>query len=158
MAKRELIAAVLLLMVGSGPGAAQDAGSTTPPDARLLPEGDAFALYDRGFGSLRRGDWAGAEAAFSEILRRYPNDELATNARYWLAESYLQQGETKRAARAFHEVFLEAPDAARAPDALYKESVALARAGDAYNACLTLRKLKQLYPFDAQRYPADERC
>jgi tol-pal system protein YbgF len=159
MTTRVLLAAALLMIGTAGPGAAEEGiGSTTPPDAYLLPEGDAFPLYDRGFGSLRRSDWEGAERAFSEILQRFPQDELAPNARYWLAESYLQQGEAARAARAFHEVYADAPRAARAPDALYKEGVALGRAGDQYGACLTFRKLGRAYPEEARRYPVDEFC
>lgn len=150
---------VALLMIGAlTPGRAQEVGSTAPPDVYFLPEGDAFALYDRGFGFLRSGDWAGAEAAFGEILRRFPQDEVAPNARYWLAESYLRQGDASRAARAFHEVYAEAPGAPRAPDALYKEGVALGQAGDQYGACLAFRKLRQAYPEEARRYPVDEFC
>jgi tol-pal system protein YbgF len=159
MTTRMLLVAAVLMIGVSGPGNADDqVGSTAPPDMYLLPEGDAFALYDRGFGSLRRGDWEGAEQAFSEILRQFPQDELAPNARYWLAESYLRQGEAVRAARAFHDVYAAAPDAARAPDALYKEGVALKQAGDQYGACLTFRRLRQAYPEAALRYPVDEFC
>ena len=159
MTKRVLLAMALLVIGAADSGRAQEGvGSTARPDIYLLPEGDAFALYDRGFGFLRRGDWDGAEQAFSEILRRFPEDELAPNARYWLAESYLQQGEAARAARTFHEVYAEAPRAARAPDALYKEGVALGRAGDQYGACLAFRRLRQAYPEDAPRYPVDEFC
>jgi tol-pal system protein YbgF len=158
MAKIELLLAAVLVLGALAPVRAQEAGSTAPPDAYLLPEGDAFALYDRGFGALRRGDWDGAAGAFGEMLRRFPDDELAPNARYWLGESYLQQGDPRRAARAFHEVYAAAPGAARAPDALYKEGVALARSGDAYGACLVFRKLQQTYPVEASRYPMDEPC
>jgi tol-pal system protein YbgF len=158
MAKLELIVAALLMIGALMPALAQDVGSTAPPDAYLLPEGDAFALYDRGFGLLRQGDWAGAAEAFGELVRRFPDDELAPNARYWLAESYLQQGDAARAARAFHEVYADAPGATRAPDALYKEGVALERAGDQYGACMTFRKLRETYPEAAPRYPVDQYC
>jgi tol-pal system protein YbgF len=148
-----------LVIGAAAPVHPQQSESVAPPaDMYLLPEGDAFALYDRGFGLLRRGDWAGAEEAFREILQRFPNDELAPNARYWLAETYLQRGDARRAAETFHEVYQAAPQSARAPDALYKEGVALERAGDHYGACLTYRKLKQVYPIEALRYPVDERC
>jgi tol-pal system protein YbgF len=159
MLKHARLVAALLVAGAVTPAPAEEVGSTAPPDiVYLLPEGDAFALYDRGFGALRRGDWEGAAAAFTEILRRFPEDEVAPNARYWLGESYLQQGDARRAARVFHEVYAGAPDAARAPDALYKEGVAQARSGDAYGACLTFRKLKQTYPVEALRYPMDEHC
>ncbi|MBX6369508.1 MAG: tetratricopeptide repeat protein [Rhodospirillales bacterium] len=156
---RVLVMLLVAIVAVAASGRAQEgAGNTAPSQMYLLPEGDAFALYDRGFFYLRRGDWVGAAASFEELLERFPQDELAPNARYWLAESYLQQGEAMRAARAFHDVYAMAPGAARAPDALYKEGVALARAGDHYNACLAFLRLKQTYPEEAMRYPMDERC
>lgn len=160
MAKIKVLVTLLVAIVAATASsrAEEGVGNTAPGDVYFLPEGDAFALYDRGFFYLRRGDWGGAAAAFEELLERFPRDELAPNARYWLAESYLQQGEAMRAARAFHDVYAMAPGAARAPDALYKEGVAFARAGDHYNACLAFLRLRQAYPDEAMRYPVNERC
>jgi tol-pal system protein YbgF len=153
-----LLAAALALAGASGAPAQLEQGSLGPPDTLLLPEGDAFALYDRGFGFLRRGDWAEAERAFAELLRRFPDSDVAPNARYWLAETYFQRGEHVRAARAFHEVYQEAPEAPRAADAMFKEGLALQRAGDHYGACVAHRALKRSYPLEATRYPAEILC
>jgi len=153
-----VVAALALAAPAPSWGQAGEVTGAITPDIYLLPEGDAFSLYDRGFGALRRGDWDAAEQSFSTLLERFPNDELAPNARYWLAETYLQRGDAARAAQAFQQVYRSAPHAVRAPDAMYKESVARQRAGDHYGACLIYRELQKSYPLDAARYPADPTC
>jgi tol-pal system protein YbgF len=140
-----------------------ESGSTAPaarlPDSEGgLRSGDPTALYDRAFGFLRQGRWGEAEGALSELLRRWPEDDLAPNARYWLAETYFQRGDHARAAQTFAEVYQKTPSAPRAPDALFKEGLALEQAGDHYGACSTWLRLQQEYPDATTRYALDDRC
>jgi tol-pal system protein YbgF len=137
-----------------------ESGSTaaTPQSDGGLRSGGPTELYNKAFGSLRQGKWAEAEAALSELLRRWPQDELAPNARYWLAETYFQRGDNARAAQTFAEVYRRTPNAPRAPDALFKEGLSREQAGDHYGACSTWMRLKRDYPDATARYALDDRC
>jgi len=66
-----------------------------------LPGGDAQTLYQQGYGALLQKDYASAEIAFSQLVDAYPGDPLASNAQYWLGESYYVRGDYKNAADAF---------------------------------------------------------
>lgn len=133
------------------PDAAAPAGASST-DAETLPTGDSAALYNTGFGRLRAGDLAGAETAFRELLRRYPQDGLAGNARYWLGETYFVRGDNDRAAIAFADVYKNDPAGSRAPDALYKLGTALERAGRSADACEAFGELRRAYPLAADRF------
>jgi tol-pal system protein YbgF len=137
-----------------------ESGSTTaaPHSDGGLRSGDPTELYDKAFGSLRQGNWGEAETALSEFLRRWPEDDLAPNARYWLAETYFQRGDNARAAETFAQVYRQNPTAARAADALFKEGLAREQTGDHYGACSTWLRLKREHPGSSARYALDDRC
>ncbi len=142
------------------PSPAPESGSTAPAPHSdgWLRSGGPTELYDTAFGFLRQGNWAAAEGSLRELLRRYPQDDLAPNARYWLAETYFQRGDNTRAAETFAQVYRQSPTAARAPDALFKEGLAREQAGDHYGACSTWLRLQREYPDATARYALDDRC
>src|SRR5690606_24633148 len=50
-----LVTLLVAIIAAAASGRAEEGvGNTAPGDTHLLPEGDAFALYDRGFFHLRR--------------------------------------------------------------------------------------------------------
>jgi tol-pal system protein YbgF len=110
------------------------------------PAGDAPTLYQQGYGALLQKDYAGAEAAFSQLVDAYPNDPLAANAQYWLGESYYVRGQYKNAADAFLKGYKKYKSGDKAPDTLLKLGMALAELGQKDAACSTLDELKAKYP------------
>jgi tol-pal system protein YbgF len=144
----------------AAPPPVPESGSTAavPHSDGGLRSGGPTELYNEGFGFLRQGNWPEAETAFTELLRRWPQDELAPNARYWLAETYFQRGDNTRAAEIFAQVYRQNPTAARAPDALFKEGLSREQAGDHYGACSTWLRLQREYPDASARYALDDRC
>ena len=111
-----------------------------------LPSGDAQTLYQQGYGALLQKDYAGAEIAFSQLVNAYPNDALASNAQYWLGESYFVRGQYKNAADAFLKGYKKYKSGDKAPDTLLKLGMALAELGQKDAACSTLDELKTKYP------------
>jgi tol-pal system protein YbgF len=110
------------------------------------PSGDAQTLYQQGYGALLQKDYAGAEAAFSQLVDAYPNDPLAANAQYWLGESYYVRGQYKNAADAFLKGYKKYKSGDKAPDTLLKLGMALAELGQKDAACSTFEELKTKYP------------
>ena len=77
-----------------------------PPAAPSLPQaaaadGSAKHLYETAYGLLLPQDYGAAEAAFDEFLQRFPSDQLAGNAQYWLGETFYVRGNFKSSAAAF---------------------------------------------------------
>ncbi len=61
-----------------------------------------------------------AAQAFAAFLERYPQDELAPNAQYWLGEAYYVSQQNAEAQQAFEQVVSRYPDSPKAPGALFK--------------------------------------
>ena len=110
------------------------------------PAGDAPTLYQQGYGALLQKDYAGAEAAFSQLVDAYPSDPLAANAQYWLGESYYVRGQYEPAAQAFLQGYQGYPKGAKAPDSLLKLGMSLSAMKKNPEACAALGQLGKDFP------------
>lgn len=103
--------------------------------------------YQLAFEALRASDHAKATAGFEDMISRYPEHALATNARYWLGRSLLLQNEPARAVEAFKGALASGTlDASRAPDALLRKGQAELQLGRRDDARTTLGELVARYP------------
>lgn len=133
---------------GDDVDAAAESGQEQPQSLRAaLPEnGDARSLYDEGYVQLMQSDYPAAEAAFRELLNRYPNDPLAGDAQYWLGETYYTRGRYKDAAGAFLKGYKTYGSSRKALDSLLKLGMALAQLGQTDEACSTFKELDRKFP------------
>lgn len=114
--------------------------------ASLSGEMNAEDLYKAGYGYILSGDYKLAEGVFSTFSNTYPNDPLIADARFWLGESLLSQGKYEDAADEFIEVRSLYPDAAKAPETMYKIGAIMAALGNREVACVTLADAVQTHP------------
>lgn len=119
-----------------------------PLGAQLVaaPTNSPKDAYDLSYGYILRGEFDMAEASFRDFLTRYPGDELAGNAQYWLGESLYARANYRDAADAFLKGFNNYPDNAKAPDSLYKLGMSLKELGQTDAACSTFAELPRRYP------------
>lgn len=110
-----------------------------------LPTDNAAALYDAAFQSLREQKYDRAENGFREFMNRYPNDQLAGNAQYWLGETYYVRGKYDEAAKIFAQGYQKYPKSSKAPDNLLKLGLSLSQQGKKQDACITLQQLGKQY-------------
>ncbi|MFC7294270.1 tol-pal system protein YbgF [Marinobacter aromaticivorans] len=68
-----------------------------------------------------------AISALYEFIDKYPEGDLTVNAYYWLGEVYLVKPQLEQARQAFSIVATRYADHRKAPDALYKLGITLAR-------------------------------
>lgn len=120
-----------------------DAG--VPVDV-ALPEGTPKQQYDYAFDFLKRQDYARAEAAFREFMKRYPKDALAGNAQYWLGETYYVRNDLQKSVIEFMNGYQNYPKSNKAPDNLLKLGMSLSRLGQTKEACTALGRLTKEYP------------
>ncbi len=103
---------------------------------------DALVLY----GKNRAAD---ARAAFQQVFNADPSGELADNALFWIGETYYMAGDYPNAMSYYRRVSDEFGDRNKAPDALYKLALALAKTGDLALARTTLQQVIARYPYSA---------
>jgi tol-pal system protein YbgF len=135
-------------------------GSVPEGDLATLPEADPGAAtaparppllareqYDAAMALLRGGDYAGAERGLEVFLEVNPDNLLAPNAAYWLAESLYVRGDYAGAAAAFARNYRTYGDgAAKAPDNLLKLGMALHQLGQDQEACRAFEELDDGFP------------
>lgn len=102
-------------------------------------------LYDQAFQALREQNYPQAETGFNEFLKRYPKDQLAGNAKYWLGETYYVRGDYARAARVFAEGYQAYPKSSKGADNLLKLGLSLSQLNKKQEACVTFSQLQKDY-------------
>jgi tol-pal system protein YbgF len=116
----------------------------TPPKTTKLPPQQQ---YDSAMQLLRAGDYAGAEGGLQLFLDLNPNNALAPNAAYWLAETHYVRKDYAAAAAAFARNYrLYGKDDAKAPDNLLKLGMSLQALQETDKACRTYAELAEEFP------------
>ena len=126
-------------IIGGGP-----VGQAVPQAG--ASDASAKQLYETAYGLLLQQDYASAEAAFEEFLKRFPNDTLAGNAQYWLGETFYVRGNFKGAASAFLRGYQTYSRSSKAPDSLLKLAMSLDRLGQRDSACASYSELNVRFP------------
>jgi tol-pal system protein YbgF len=124
---------------------------TTPPAQSpalppALPEGTVQEQYDFASALLRRNDYEAAERAFAAFLKQHPDDALASNAQYWLGETFYVRGRFDEAAEAFLTGYEKFSGGKKGPASLLKLGMSLMKLGKKDHACAAWRQLGQRYP------------
>ncbi|HEX6575349.1 MAG TPA: tol-pal system protein YbgF [Gemmatimonadaceae bacterium] len=132
------------------PAATADTSGTTaastPPVEDAPP---AEELYRIGRDQLTRGGNSAARSALGDLLKRYPDSELAPDAQFLIAESYAAEGTSAAADSAYAAVVTKYSESPRAPTALYKRGV-LAQTARRTTAA------KRLYNELIKKYPSSD--
>jgi tol-pal system protein YbgF len=129
-------------------------GTATPP-VDNTPAADE--LLQIGRDQLLRGGNRAARAAFTDLLTRYPDSELASEAQFYLAEAHAAEGSTAAADSAYAVVVAKYGTSTRAPTALYKRGVLAQTAGRRTAARRLYNDLIAQYPSSDEAELARER-
>src|SRR5690606_16268296 len=90
------------------------------------------------------------DQALGAFMQRYPNDRLAPEALYWLAEARFQRQQYREAAESFLDVTTRYSKAAKAPNALLRLAQSLKELGEKDAACASLGEIERKYPTASQ--------
>ncbi len=108
--------------------------------------GSAEKLYEGGYESLLGRRFGDAEGRFKMFLDRHRDHPLASDANYWLGETYYVQGDYTQAAQSFLKGYREHPDGRKAPDTLFKLALSLQQLKQTTEACGTFAEVAKKYP------------
>ncbi len=128
------------------PPPARSTGAPEPQLATLPPAGTPKDEYDMAYGYVLHKDYALAEQAFRDFLRKYPDEKLAPDAEYWLGESLFQRQRYRDAAESFLAVSTKHERSGKAPDALLRLGQSLAALNQKEAACATLAEVGRKFP------------
>lgn len=120
------------------------------PPAGDNPDNDMSQMGETGKIRLAEGDYAGAQAAFTQYLQAFPEADDTGEIHYWLGESYFVRGQFNTAAESYIASMRADQNGSRAPDALVKLAAALREVGQAAEACAALASFDTQYPNASQ--------
>lgn len=112
---------------------------------------DSNSAYNAAFKELNAKNYSAAASKFDDFVRKYPKDPLASNAYYWLGESYYARGDYTRAAEGFRKGFESNPQGQKAPDNLLKLAMSLDNIKRTSEACIVLGQIVSKYGDSAPR-------
>ena len=121
------------------------------------PPVNPTALYKKARNVLMEGNYETAADLFTAFINTYPQNHLADNAVYWLAECYYSLGEYHRAISAFKNLELKYPKSEKAPDALLKLGYSYLSLADTNRANHYLKQVLTKFPFSSAAEKAQEK-
>ena len=104
---------------------------------------DRMGIYTLARQKLDAGQVPRARELLQDFLARFPKDELAPNAQYWLGETYYAEKRWNDAIVEFQKVLKEFKGSDKVPDALLKIGMAFQAQGDCQNATLFFEEVMQ---------------
>ncbi|HEY0300572.1 MAG TPA: tol-pal system protein YbgF [Rhizomicrobium sp.] len=117
-----------------------------PPRAATGSSDSSRAQFQTAMNLLAKARYDEASAAFRSFADANPDDDLASQAVYWVADIAYVQKDYGNAARGFAEVIKKYPTALRAPDSMLKLGQSLIAAGQKKEGCTALAALPAKYP------------
>jgi len=103
-------------------------------------------LYRNSYEFILSGDYGTAETGFRDHISRFPENQKAADAHFWLGEALLGQKKYRDAAETFLAANKQYPSAKKAPDMLLKLGVALVGLDQRDVACATFTEIGKRYP------------
>jgi tol-pal system protein YbgF len=131
-------------IISANPGPVEQ--GALPP--AITESGSSKDLYETAYGYLLQQDYAAAEAAFEEFLRRYPKDQLTADAQYWLGETLFVQRRYKPAGQAFLRVVQQYRQSPKAANSLLMLAMTLEQLGQ--KDCALFAELETKHPNASQ--------
>lgn len=104
------------------------------------------SLYSYAIELNRQKKYNEARAKFQEFVKKYPKDQLAGNAQYWIGETYYSADDMNNALKAFQEVINKFPKSNKVPDAMLKIGYVQEKQGKKQESVATFQDLLKKYP------------
>ncbi|MGB4115777.1 MAG: tol-pal system protein YbgF [Polaromonas sp.] len=102
--------------------------------------------FDAALATLRRGEFAPAQTAFLDFIKRYPDSGYRPSALFWLGNAQYALKAYREAVINFKSVITIAPDHVRSPEAALSIANCQVELKDTKSARKTLEDLIKVYP------------
>jgi tol-pal system protein YbgF len=103
-------------------------------------------LYESAYNAFKAKKYKESRQKFEAFLKEYPKDSLASNAQFWVAETYYAEEDYAGAVVEYDALLKKYPNSEKASSALLKQGYAFIEMGDKKAAKGILEQLKTKYP------------
>jgi len=132
---------VVVSPANRAPVAAAPAVSSTPT-GESAPE-----LYERALKKIREEqDFVAGRELMEKFLKRYPGDDLAVNASYWIGETYYAEKAYEKAILQFEDTIQQYGEQPKVASAMLKQALAFESTGDKATERLLLQRVIERFP------------
>lgn len=121
-------------------------GNRTEDQTASLNNGADDPQYQSAYEQILAGDYASAEAGFTQYIAANPGSKRIADANFWLGEAQYSQGKFNDAAKTFLDGYKAHGKSSKAPEMLLKLAMSLAKLDSKDTACATLRQVPKSYP------------
>lgn len=157
----KLSAKVNQMSLGGAPPPATELGSQQQPGpgpvAPAVEVNEADVLFNNGYTALGDGNYQDSRSQFKEFLAKYPKSAKASDATYWIAESYYREGEFEESILEYQKFIDTYPKDGRVPLAYLKQGLSLVEIGKNEEAQLFFQTLIDKYPNSDEARTAKEK-
>ncbi|MGH6830815.1 MAG: tol-pal system protein YbgF, partial [Methylocella sp.] len=130
------------------------AAASVPASGIITPGGTVIAMapnpakeeFDIALGYFKQRAYENAEKGFTGFLEKNPNNKMASEAIYYLGESFYQRGRQPEAAEQYLKISTQYANSPRAPEALLRLGQSLNALGAKDQACATYGEIARKYP------------
>lgn len=112
---------------------------------------DPSDIYKHAYNMLIQENFLDAEKYFNIFIGENPEDPLASNAYYWLGETFYVQKKFQKAAISFAKGYQKFPKGNKAIDQLFKLALTFINLGKNEDACAAFSKLEIEFPNASKR-------
>jgi tol-pal system protein YbgF len=136
---------------------AQQQQNLQAPPAGLSQAPPADVLYQNALRDLTANKLQLADSEFRDFLKFYPDNELAGNAQYYIADIEYRQGNFQAAAQDYDKVLEQYPGGNKVAAAQLKKGYALLELGQREAGVKELQSLVSRYPRTSEAAQAQQR-
>jgi tol-pal system protein YbgF len=136
---------------GTPGSSAPPPGESNPgPGANLaspaMPPISADTLYQNALRDFTSGHYDLARQEFSDYIKNFPSNDLASNSQFYLGEIYYAQNDFKNAISAYDNVLMNYPRSFKLASSLYKKAMAELELGMRASGARDLREVERRFP------------
>lgn len=142
---QSLLQAIDAKVSGSAPTTAATGSSPGIPAAGMPPI-SSDTLYQNALRDYNSGKYDLARQEFSDYLKNFPANDLASNCQFYLGEIFYAQGDYQRAASAYDKLIVNYPKSYKLAAAHLKKGEAMLALGQKTSATREFREVVRLFP------------
>ncbi len=127
---------------GAPPAAGPGPNSSVPSG---MPAISADTLYQNGLRDFTSGKYDLSKQEFSDYIKTFPTNDLASNAQFYLGEIYYAQNDFNNAIQSYDTVLTNYPRSFKLAASLYKKGMAELELGLKASAVRDLREVERRF-------------
>jgi tol-pal system protein YbgF len=107
---------------------------------------DKVKKYEDAYNTFKEKKYKEARTKFESFLKTYPQDDLADNAQFWIAETYYWEKDYENAILSYEIVLKKYTDSQKIPNAFLKQGLSFIELGDKKTGKIILEQVRERYP------------